>query len=474
MNYVWAIITALYFIAIIGAIITVLMENRQPVKTMAWIMVLVFLPVFGIILYFFFGQNIRREHIIHSRSLDEITKRTMLEFAEQENLILPGRHKSLINLFKNQNLSLPFKDNEVEIFTSGHDFFLSLIYQIGQAKDHIHLESFIFEDDPLGQLIADALIDRAKKGVEIRIIYDSVACWSVPNNFFEKMRNAGIDVRGFMPVRFPRLTNKVNYRNHRKMIVIDGRTGYVGGMNIALRYAKGQPGTPWRDTHMLIRGKVVYSIQRSFLIDWYFVDRTLINDHKYYPDFTNALENNCLAQLVTGSPASPWPEMMQGYLRILLEAKEYVYMESPYFLPTQEIIFAMTTVALSGIDVRLIVPKETDSRIIQMACRSYLLQAAKGGVKVYLYDAGFNHSKLLISDDSLCTCGSTNIDFRSFDHNFESNMFFYDKEVSLRLKRVFLDDLKQCTSLNKLKNINERPFPKRLWESIVRLVSPLL
>ena len=473
VNFHW-IYLLLYAVIMIPAIITVLMDNRQPAKTMAWILVLSFMPFIGIIFYIFFGQNTRKERLISDRSMDQLTKRSMLEFVEQENLHLPANNKPLMNLFTNQNWAFPFKDNEVDIYTDGYDFFLTLLYNIGQAKDHIHLDTYIIEDDPLGYLIADALIDKAQQGVEVRLIYDDVGCWKVKDEFFERMRNAGIDVHAFMPVRFPAFTSKVNYRNHRKLCVIDGNVGFIGGMNIALRYVRGTGKQPWRDTHLRVRGGGVYALQRAFLVDWYFVDRTLVTNRKYYPAVADNICNNCLVQIVTSSPITPWPDIMQGYVRILLQAQHYVYMETPYFLPTEPVLFAMRTAALSGVDVRLMVPRHADAKLVEWASRSYLMEVIEAGVKVYLYMGGFNHSKLLVSDDNLCTVGSTNVDFRSFENNFEANAFFYDEEMAHRIKEIYLKDEGRSILVDDVSYFVKRPFLKRLFESVVRLLSPLL
>lgn len=452
----------------------VLMDNKQPEKTMAWILVLCFMPIVGIIFYLFFGQNTRKEKVISERSMDLLMKRSMLEFAEQENLHIPRRNRPLMKLFTNQNWALPFKDNEVSIFTDGYEFVSTLLYNIGQAQDHIHLDTYIIEDDPLGNLVADALIDKARQGVEVRLLYDDVGCWRVKDRFFKRMKAAGIQVYAFMPVRFPAFTGKVNYRNHRKLCVIDGKVGFIGGMNIALRYVKGTARQTWRDTHLCIRGGAVYAIQRAFLVDWYFVSRTLVTDRRYYPPVDKTIDNNCLTQIVTSSPVSPWPDIMQGYVRVLLQAHRYVYMESPYFLPTEPVLFAMRTAALSGVDVRLIVPRHGDAKLVELASRSYLMEVIEAGVKVYLYEPGFNHSKILVSDDNLSSCGSTNIDFRSFENNFEANAFFFNEGMALRLKKVFLTDQAQSTLVDDVSYFIKRPFLQRLLESLVRLLSPLL
>ena len=474
MEYIHWLWYAIYILIEIVVMLKVLMDNRQPAKTMAWLLVLWALPLVGIVLYFFFGQNTRKERLISERSLSQLTKRTMFEYAVQKDLRLPEVHRPLMQLFKNQNMALPFKDNEADIYTSGYDFFPALLHEISRAKDHIHIDIFIFNDDELGRLIADALIDKARQGVEIRLIYDDVGCWKVKNAFFERMRDNGINVHPFMPVKFPAFTSKANYRNHRKIIVIDGIVGFIGGMNFATRYVKGNGKEPWRDTMLKVQGGAVYGLQRAFLIDWYFVDRTLITDRRYYPPLHPFLDNNCLAQVVTSSPISEWPDIMQGYVRVLLEAKRYVYMETPYFLPTETVLFAMRTAALAGVDVRLMIPLHGDSKIVEWAGVSYVLETIEAGVKVLFYEAGFNHSKFLVSDDSICTCGSTNIDFRSFEHDFEANVFFYDEGMALRMKKVFLDDETRCQPFDKLYGKARFSFWKRLWVSIVRLLSPLL
>ena len=474
MLYIHWLYLLAYLLLMVPTIVAVLMDNKQPAKTMAWILVLIFIPFVGVVFYFFFGRNIRKQKFISHRSMDQLTKRSMLEFAEQENLHLPKDNQVLMKLFANQNWALPFKDNAVEVFTDGYAFFSSLIEAIGQARHHIHIDTYIIADDPLGNLVADLLIDKARRGVEVRLIYDDVGCWKVKDEFFERMRDAGIDVHAFMPVRFPAFTSKVNYRNHRKLCVIDGKIGFIGGMNIALRYVKGSHGRGWRDTHLRIEGGGVYAIQRAFLVDWYFVDRTLVTNRCYYPPLDNVVKNDCLVQVVTSSPISPWPDIMQGYVRILLQAQKYVFMETPYFLPTEPVLFAMRTAALAGVDVRLMVPHHTDAKLVEWASRSFVMEAIEAGVSVYLYEGGFNHSKLLVSDDNLCSCGSANIDFRSFENNFEANAFFYDKAMALRLKSVFLSDQSHCRLVDDVAYFVKRPFLKRLFESIVRLLSPLL
>ena len=314
------------------------MDNRQPAKTMAWALVIFFVPVVGIVFYLFFGINHRRERMVSQRSMDQLTKRSMLNFVEQEDFRVPERQRQLVDLFINQSMALPFKNNKIDIITDGYAFFPELLKDIAEAHHHIHLDLYIIDDDALGRLVADALIAKARQGVEVRLIYDDVGCWKVSHRFFERLRDAGVEVAPFLPVHFPSFTSKANYRDHRKIIVIDGRVGYVGGMNVALRYVKGTGTQPWRDTMWRLTGGAVYALQRAFLVDWYFVDRTLISDRQYYPPIDSDKQlvvNNCVVQVVTSGPTEHYPEIMQGYVRTILAARRYVYIETPYFLPNE-------------------------------------------------------------------------------------------------------------------------------------------
>jgi len=485
MNTLNLILAVLFYVTAAVTVVHVVMDNRQPAKTMAWALVIWFVPVVGIILYLFFGINTRKERLVSQRSLDELSKRSMLGFVEQHDLRLPETHKPVIDLFINQNFALPFQVSQFEVYTDGYQYFSALLQAIGKARNHIHIDMYIFEDDPLGRLLADALVDKARQGVEVRVVYDDVGCWNVPHRFFEFMREEGIEVVPFLPVRFPSFTSKVNYRNHRKLIVIDGQTGFMGGMNIALRYVKGTEArgsgrkrketVPWRDTMVKVTGTAVYGLQRSFLIDWYFVDRTLFNDRRFYPvPVAQKSVYPTLMQTVTSGPDSPQPEIMQGFVRIITAARHYLFIETPYFLPTEPVFFALKTAAAAGVDVRIIVPRQNDAWFAEWAGRSYLREAFDAGIKVSLYTAGFLHSKLMVSDDSIATCGSTNVDFRSFENNFEANMFFYGTAMAQGMKKVFLEDECHSVPLQQMTRRLHPPFGVRLFESLTRMLAPLM
>lgn len=473
---IWGIVAVLafrlvYLAVILFTIVIVLLDNRNPVKTMAWILVLVFLPVVGLAFYFFFGRNTRKERLISKKGFSRLSKRPMAEYQAQEALgDFTGRNQ-LIPFFHRVSNALPFEGNDVQVFTDGYSMYQELFRRIAKAKHHIHLEFYIFENDAVGRLLRDLLIDKAREGVLVRLLYDDVGCWDVNPMFYDEMLCEGIEVRSFLKVRFPQFTSKVNYRNHRKLAIIDGKVGFIGGMNIALRYLKGVPWGVWRDTHICLKGKAVYGIQTAFLTDWFAVDRTLLTSAQYFPKMDSV--GTSVAQIVTSDPVGEWHDIMLGLVKAISCAQRYIYVETPYFLPTEQVMAAFQTAALSGVDVRLMIPKKADAFITHKGTMSYLDELMKAGVKVYFYRAGFLHSKLWVADDEWASVGSTNLDFRSFEHNFEANAFFYDEKTVCAMKEIFLEDMKKCMTLSQ-KIWDKRSFKNKIVESVVRLLAPLL
>lgn len=473
---IWGIVAVLafrlvYLAVILFTIVIVLLDNRNPVKTMAWVLVLVFLPVVGLAFYFFFGRNTRKERLISKKGFSRLSKRPMAEYQAQEALgDFTGRNQ-LIPFFHRVSNALPFEGNDVQVFTDGYSMYQELFRRIAKAKHHIHLEFYIFEDDAVGRLLRDLLIDKAREGVSVRLLYDDVGCWDVNPMFYDEMLCEGIEVRSFLKVRFPQFTSKVNYRNHRKLAIIDGKVGFIGGMNIALRYLKGVPWGVWRDTHICLKGKAVYGIQTAFLTDWFAVDRTLLTSAQYFPKMDTV--GTSVAQIVTSDPVGEWHDIMLGLVKAISCAQRYIYVETPYFLPTEQVMAAFQTAALSGVDVRLMIPKKADAFITHKGTMSYLDELMKSGVKVCFYRAGFLHSKLWVADDEWASVGSTNLDFRSFEHNFEANAFFYDEKTVCAMKEIFLEDMKKCMTLSQ-KIWDKRSFKNKIVESVVRLLAPLL
>ncbi len=483
---IYSVLAAFYLFIVLSQMLVVILENRQPVKTVAWLMVLFCLPVIGLVIYFFFGRNRKREHFVSRACASQLARRAAVRFYQGGFPDVPEDYRPLIKLFRRQSGAFPYPDNKIRLFVSGQDMLDALLRDIAAARHHIHVEFYIIEDDRVGRMVRDALLAKVREGVSVRLVYDDVGCWNVENEFFRQMEREGVQVAAFLPVRFPKLTSKVDFRNHRKIVVIDGIVGYVGGMNLADRYVYSMDAgeAAWRDTHMRVMGNAVAGLQRAFLSDWYVATEQTITSQVYYPreeecrdilahDHEPSVSRDALVQIVTSIPTAPWPDIMQGMILALMRAQRYCYLQSPYVMPTELMLFAIQTAALSGVDVRLMIPESADNRILTWATRSYLYDVVRAGVRVYLYKGEFLHSKTMVCDDMLMSCGSTNIDFRSFERNFEVNAFVYDRQAALQMKEIFIEDEKKCRMLN-LETWGKRPFWTRMAESSIRLLSPLL
>jgi cardiolipin synthase len=466
------VILLLYAVSIGSLVLVLLLENRNPLKTIPWVIVLIFLPGVGLIFYFFFGQDNRRQRIISGKTYKRIMQPIWSNRIVQDTGSVMPQYQPLSNLLIRNGQSVLFHGCELECFTNGADKFASLLEEIGKAKHHIHLQYYIFADDEIGRKVQQALIARARDGVSIRVLYDDVGCWNVKKAFFNEMRRAGIEVHAFLRVVFPVFTSKVNYRNHRKIVVIDGKTGYLGGMNIADRYVRGTSLGLWRDTHFKITGKGVHGLQSAFLLDWYAASRALIKGKEYYPHVETGGDN--LVQIAVSGPTGRWRTLLQAISFCINNAKKYLYIQTPYFLPTEGLNQALQTVALGGVDVRLMLPKQSDTRSANMATHSFLDDMIRAGVKVYFYRSGFLHAKLLLVDDALACIGSSNFDFRSFEHNFEINAFVYHEPFARQMKDMFMHDLETGCEQVAPSQWLTRPVPVRLAESFMRLFSPLL
>ncbi len=470
---IFRVITLLYFMVVAATIVVVILEKRQPVKTMAWTLVLIALPVAGILLFYFFGQDIRKERRLQRREINQMKRKLLASYLPHDKAQVPQAYKPLANFFLRRNYAPPFYLGHVAIFQSGKEKMLSLLRDISAAKHHINLEYFIFEGDALGRLVADFLKDAVRRGVKVRLLYDDVGCWSVKNKFYNNLCEAGIEVRSFMPVRFARLTRRVNYRNHRKIAVIDGSVGYIGGMNIALRYLYGKSGEGWKDLHLRLTGNAVYGLQQTFVADWFYNCNDMLNPQGLYPKAGSGDENAGSLQIVTASPASELPYIMDGFVWAIMNAKKYFYLTTPYLMPTEQVLNAIQVAASSGIDVRIMVPAKSEHFWIKTANESYYGDVLKAGAKVYAYGPGFLHSKYFVCDDTLCTVGSTNTDFRSFEDNFEANAFIYDEKLASTLKNIFENDLQSCEFIS-WRRWKKRSRIQKTAESFVRIVSPLL
>ena len=461
----------LYCLTITGLVFLILLENRNPLKTIPWVIVLIFVPGAGLIFYYFFGRDNRRLRSITRRMYKRFKKQVRIEYQSQDVSVIPKDYLPLAKLLNNSNYSAISNGSLLSIFTNGKDKFEALLTDIAHAHHHIHLQYYIFENDRIGNQVKAALIKKAQEGVKIRILYDDVGSWNVKNRFFNEMKAEGIEVFAILKVVFPLFTSKVNYRNHRKVVVIDGQVGYMGGMNIADRYIYGNDLGLWRDTHFRITGPGVHGLQASFILDWYAISNQLIKGTDYYPVLRNFTDTKM--QVVICGPTSQWQTLMLAFNFCISNAKKYIYIQTPYFLPTEALNLALQTAALGDIDVRLMIPKHSDTLSAKMATFSYVDKMLKAGVKVYLYTKGFLHSKLLLIDDMVSCFGSSNFDFRSFEHNFEINAFVYQKEFALKMKAIFMQDLNECEAIS-YPIWRNRPLAKRLAESFMRLFAPLL
>ena len=324
---------------------------------------------------------------------------------------------------------------------------------------------------PFCVIYSSFLIKKAKEKVKVRIIVDDMGSWTLYQSFFNELRNANIEIFSFLEIKFLFFSKKINNRNHRKIIVIDGKVGFTGGINIAKRYIKPIYGGIWRDTHVKIVGDAVKSLQLIFLNNWYFVSKQNLNSNVFYPKIDVC--GNVLVQIAYSAPDSDWENIKYAFIKIFSRAQKYIYLHTPYFIPTDSVLNSLKIAALSNVDVKIIIPKKTDALIAQISSMSYIQDLFEAGVEVYLYNKGFLHSKAVAVDDAISTIGSTNFDFRSFEHNFEVNAFIYNKEIAQELKNEFENDLKISKKID-LKQWKKRPRYKKIFESFVRILSPLL
>lgn len=461
----------LYALTTVSIIIVVVSENRNPVKSLAWVTVLLLLPMVGIILYIFFGRNIQNTRKLSRRNRRRLKKREAIPAVNMRQTGLSEESLQQISLAKALTGAPFYPGNDVKVYTSGAEKFEDLKADLRSARKYINIEYYIFEDDRIGNEIADILIDRSLAGVTVRVIYDHVGSFSVANRFFKRMKKAGIQVFPFFEVSFPQLGTRINWRNHRKLCVVDGRVGYLGGMNIADRYIDGgRKFDYWRDTHVRVEGPVVAALQYSFAVDWHFMGQPLIEEAVItHPTPSGKIA----AQLLTSGPTSQWTSIALMFHKAIASARKRVYIQTPYFLPTDTLLKDLTTAALAKVDVRVMIPAHSDSVLLNFASASYITQTLRAGVKFYFYTAGMLHSKVIIVDDEFVTIGSTNFDFRSFEHNFEGNLFFYSREFASRMLDIYRADLRKCERINPAK-WRSRPLVRRAVESVVRLLSPIL
>lgn len=472
-NIVYDILTVLYVITIVTLIVVVLSENRNPVKSMAWVLVLILLPVVGLVIYLIFGRSLKGMKLISRSDLREL--RRLNDYSDHSNKAteLNDSSRQLISLVNTLTTPHLFMGNDIQIFTAGRDKFDSLLRDIESARNYIHVQYFIIENDAIGSQLIELLMRKAQEGVQVRVLYDYVGSFYMRPGVLKKMRRAGIEIHPFLEVTLTNMAFRINWRNHRKIVVIDGEIGYVGGMNIASRYVTGdKKWKAWRDTHLRIVGEAVAALQYSFAIDWNFTTRKLLTlPTVHYA--TPPVRPDYLVQMMSSGPTDRWNNISMVFLRAISLAKQRIYIQTPYFLPNDPLLKALQSAALSGIDVKLMIPRRPDSWMLRLATGSYIKECLLSGMKIYFYEPTVMHAKVVIVDDEFVTAGSTNFDSRSFEHNFEFNTLIYSKQFNDQMCATFMADMEDCTrvSMGKWK---KRPLAQKALESVVRLISPIL
>lgn len=469
---------------IIFALTVVFIERKNPTATIAWLMALFFLPVVGFILYLFIGQSFHRDRMFRVKkeydeamtNLIESQKKELFSHQIQQLHNVPDAYKRMMLMLMESNRALVTTDNVLRVFTDGNEKFKALLEAIRKAEDHIHLEYYILKDDEIGREVFAALTERAKAGVMVRFLGDGLGAAGPKKSFFSSYLESGGKLAFFFPsllhIRHPR----INYRNHRKIAVIDGKTGFIGGFNIGDDYLGRVPEwAPWRDTAVMVKGHAVFSMQIRFILDWNYAAKedTIEFSSRYFPELNASTEAPLPMQVVSGGPDTYWNPIKESYLKLISLATESVYIQTPYFIPDESIMDALRMAALSGIDVRIMMPSKPDHFFVYWAGYSYIEQLLDAGVRAYTYDHGFIHAKTIVVDETAASVGSANWDVRSFRLNFETNAIMYDHQVAQELKEKYLLDLQACTELTS-DRFAALPLKIKIKKSVSRLFSPLL
>lgn len=460
--------------------IVVFFESDDPSTTVAWLLVIIFLPVVGFILYVILGRNISKTF----RKVRSTTKGTKKEnrAAIQKQLVEylpPIRNKKneyitkyLMNLLLNNSNASFSINNNVEALANGSNTYFRMLKDIKEANESIHFEFFIIKNDDIGNEFKNALMKKAEEGLEVRVIYDSVGCWKLGKKYINDLKSSGVQIYPFSPVLFPLLSRDLNYRNHRKIIVIDGKIGFTGGLNIGDEYlGKNDFLGFWRDTHLRLVGEAVNSLQEIFINDW----ETVSKEYIYHPKYFNRLKEivgDSLIQIVPSGPDSEWQGIMKGYFAMIAKAKKRVWINTPYLVPEKSLRTGLITAALSGVDVRIIIPNKPDHYFVYWASRDNIEELLRAGVKVYTYEKGFIHSKIILVDSIVATVGTANLDYRSLEINYEVNAFLYDESIVKVLEKHYIRDLKHSKEIILTEHLN-RGVKEKILEAAGRLVSPL-
>jgi len=480
LDYSNIILPIIYYLVVIIMCVTLIRQNRAPIKTIAWLLVIIFIPIGGMLSYIFFGRYLKKERLFDDKKeidLAQIKRMKPLFVPDVESLKNVEsateivENIKIIKLLINGCKSKFTINNNIKILQNGPQTYESILNDLKEAKSFIHLEYYIIENGTIADKIKTILLEKASQGVEVRIIYDYVGSLNLSNSYINQLERGGVKILPFMPVRFGKFTSKLNYRNHRKIIVIDGQIGYTGGINIADKYIFGNGLGHWRDTHLRVTGDGVDSLHLTFITDWYYLSGFLLQDEqKYFPK--KRVKGNQMMQVITSGPDSEHAYIMDAYFVAITSAKKSIYISTPYFLPTQGILQALKTAALSGIEVKIIMPYKADSPVVSLSTKSYVRELLESGIKVYLYKEGFTHAKVLIVDELLSSIGTANVDFRSFEQNLEVNAIIYDRGIAKELTIEFNRDIEKSKMIT-LGNWTNRRKSIKILESFARIFAPL-
>lgn len=475
---------SLSFVLIINFILTfiiIFLERKDPQSTYAWLLLIWLIPALGFLFYLLFSQNIDRRKIfdlydnemeLTYKLLNKQKKDLMRDKIPFRDNIMES-YKYLVYFHQNLSNSLYTNNNTIKIFTDGKEKFKDLFQNIDSAKSHIHLEYFIIKNDDLGISLIQLLTKKANEGVEVRLLFDDMGGRYLPKKLLQELESAGGKIGQFFPSRIKLINLRANYRNHRKIVIIDGSIGYVGGFNVGNEYlGLNKRMGYWRDTHISVRGGAVYELQLRFILDWRCATKENIQlTNKYVTD--EIYGGDIGIQIVSSGPDDVNQQIKQGYIKIINSAKNYLYIQTPYFIPDQSTFEAIKIAIKSGVDVRIMIPNKPDHLFVYWATYSYIGQLVEYGAKAYIYDNGFLHAKTIVVDDILASVGTCNFDIRSFVLNFEVNAFIYDESTSKKFKNIFLEDMLACKHITYNEYMN-RPLIVKIKESISRLFSPVL
>ncbi|HEU0109637.1 MAG TPA: cardiolipin synthase [Flavisolibacter sp.] len=474
-----------YVMVVILVCLRIIYDTRSNIKTLAYLLLVIFLPFIGIAFYFSFGINYRK-HKMYSKKLyrnsvlaDKLTQAIFESSKEAFENSSPAvqSNKELAVLLLADSHSALTPGNAVKLLVNGEQKFPEVMQALENAREHIHIEYYIFDDDETGRDIEALLIKKAKEGVQVRFIYDDFGSRSIRRHMVKRLKQAGIQVFPFYRIIFLALANRLNYRNHRKIIVVDGITAFVGGINVSNRYVntkKSPKQLYWRDTHLRIDGPGVQYLQYLFLCDWNFCANDQVQpDKHFFPPTRSAHRGDKLVQIAASGPDSDTPTILFSLLQAINLATKEILITTPYFIPGDSMLDALMIASLGGVKIKLLVPGISDSAFVNAAAHSYYDDLLKAGVEIYLYQKGFIHAKTLVTDRKIAIVGTANMDARSFDLNFEVNAIVYDEEVASELALVFENDLLNAEKI-KAEEWLDRSIYRQLLEKSARLVSPLL